>query len=48
MDSFAVRACIMEWVCLVYVERLAGFGVVAIDYNGLSTNDTPPLHLPYS
>ena len=44
--AFAVRACIKVWVCLVYVERLAGFGVVAVGRTGLSTDDTPPLYLP--
>lgn len=48
MYSFGVRACIKERGCLVSVERLAGFGVVAVERNGLSTVDTPPLYLPYS
>ena len=46
VDSLAVRTYIKEWVCLVYVEHLAGFGVVAVGRNGLSTDDTLSLHLP--
>ena len=45
-EPFVVRASIKVWVCHVYVERLAGFGVVAVGRTGLSTDDTLSLHLP--
>ena len=41
MDSFGVRACFKEWVCLAYVEHLAVLGVVTVGCYGLSTDDTP-------